>query len=141
MSAKNSVKREIQQLIVRHSPINGLGCFAAVPFARRKKLGEFLGEKITAREARARVARGGKISICELDHRWSIDASRSGNPTAFINHSCNPNGFTRIISGRIYFFALRSIVRGEEITLDYTPSLHPGRPCTCGSSQCRGKIN
>jgi uncharacterized protein len=140
MSAKNSAKREIQHLMIRQSPINGLGCFAAVPIAPRRKIGEFLGEKITAREARTRVARGGKISICEVDHRWSIDASRSGNPTAFINHSCNPNGFTRIVSGRIYFFALRSIVRGEEITLDYTPSLHPGRRCTCGSPQCRGVI-
>ena len=69
MSAKNSVKREIQQLLIRDSPINGLGCFAAVPIAPHKKIGEFLGEKITAREARARVARGGKISICEANHR------------------------------------------------------------------------
>lgn len=140
MPVKNPAKRETEPLVILRSPINGLGCFAAALISARKKIGEFVGEKISARETRSRIARGGKISICEIDRRWSIDASRSGNPTAFINHSCNPNGFTRIVSGRVYFFALRSIVPGEEITVDYTPSLHPGRRCTCGSPQCRGVI-
>ena len=126
--------------MIRRSSINGFGCFAAAPIAVRKKIGEFIGEKITARQAQARIARGGKISICEVDDRWSIDASLSGSPTAFINHSCNPNGFTRIVSARIYYLALRSILSGEEITLDYTPSLHPGRRRTCRSRECRGII-
>ena len=134
------MKQEIEPLIILRSPINGRGCFAAVPLPARKKIGEFVGERISVREAQSRVARGGKISICEIDKRWSIDASRTGNPTAFINHSCKPNSFVRIASGRIYFFALRSIASGEEITLDYTPSQHPGRRCTCASPQCRKVI-
>ncbi|MEO6971260.1 MAG: SET domain-containing protein, partial [Chthoniobacterales bacterium] len=85
------MKREIEPLIILRSPINGRGCFAAVPIPARRKIGEFVGEKISAREARARVARGGKISICEINQRWSIDASRTRQPTAFINHSCTPN--------------------------------------------------
>ena len=138
MNRKNPQRRETEALMIQRSPINGLGCFARKRLPSRKKIGEFVGEKISAREARSRVARGGKISICEIDQRWSIDASRSGNPTAFINHSCVPNSFARIAFGRIYFFALRSIVPGEEITLDYTPSQHPGRRCMCGLPQCRG---
>lgn len=115
-----------------------MGCFSHVRLPARKKFGEFVGEKINAREARDRVARGGKISICEIDHRWSVDASRSGSPTAFINHSCAPNSFVRVAQGRIWFHALRVIEAGEEVTLDYTPSQHPGRRCTCGSPRCRG---
>lgn len=72
-------------LTIRRSSIDGMGCFSHVQLPARKKFGEFVGEKISAREARDRVARGGKISICEIDHRWSVDASRSGSPTAFIN--------------------------------------------------------
>ncbi|MGI8891667.1 MAG: SET domain-containing protein [Chthoniobacterales bacterium] len=126
------------RICVRRSPINGKGCFALVLLAARKSFGEFIGEKISAREAGRRVARGGKISICDLDDRWSIDASRSGKPTAFINHSCAPNSFMRVAQGKILFYALRDIPGGEEITLDYTPSQHPGRPCTCRAPGCHG---
>ncbi len=127
-----------EKLLVKRSSIDRQGCFALVRLPARKKFGEFVGDKIRAREARRRVERGGRISICEIDERWSIDASRSGGPTAFINHSCTPNSFSRIAQGRLYFHALRTIEPGEEITLDYTPSQHPGRPCRCGSVRCRG---
>ncbi len=128
------------RLTIGRSSIDGMGCFSRVQLPARKKFGEFIGEKISAREAGARVARGGRISICELDHRWSIDASASGSPTAFINHSCKPNAYARIAQGRIWFYALRRIETGEEITLDYRPSQHPERRCSCGSSRCRGLL-
>lgn len=126
------------KLIAGKSGINGRGCFAAIPLPARKKVGELLGQRISNREAAQRVARGGKVRICQLDDRWSIDASRGGDATAFINHSCAPNCFSRVSHGHMLFFALREIAAGEEITLDYTPSQHPGRRCTCGAPNCRG---
>ena len=126
------------RLTIRSSAIDGVGCFSRVRLPARKKFGEFVGERISAREAHARVKRGGRISICEIDHRWSIDASASGSPTSFINHSCTPNAYARIAQGRIWFYALRAIAAGEEITLDYRPSQHPERRCTCGTARCRG---
>lgn len=125
-------------LIVRRSSIHGRGCFSRIRLPARKKFGEFIGEKISAAEAGRRVARGGSISICEIDDRWSIDAERSGKPTAFINHSCRPNSYSRVAHGRIFFYALRAIDPGEEITLDYTPAQQPGLRCACGSPRCRG---
>jgi SET domain-containing protein len=127
-----------RSLIAKKSGINGKGCFAAVGFRARTKVGELLGERISNREAARRVAKGGKVRICELDEKWSIDASRGGDATAFINHSCAPNCFSRVMHGHMIFFALRDIAAGEEITLDYTPSQHPGRRCTCGARHCRG---
>jgi SET domain-containing protein len=132
------VSSALAHLVVKKSGINGKGCFAARPLSARKKIGELVGERISNREAQRRVARGGKVRICELDDNWSIDASVGGNATAFINHSCAPNCFSRITHGHMLFFALRDIAAGEEITLDYTPSQHPGRPCTCGAASCRG---
>lgn len=126
------------RLVVKKSGINGKGCFAAVPLIARKKIGELLGERISNREAQRRVAKGGVVKICELDDKWSIDASRGGDTTAYINHSCAPNCFSRVLHGHMLFFALRDIAAGEEITLDYTPSQHPGRPCMCGAPNCRG---
>jgi len=125
-------------LAVGKSGINGRGCFALVPLAARKKVGELIGERITNREAVRRVAKGGKVRICQIDDEWSIDASRGGDATAFINHSCDPNCFSRVMRGHMLFFALRDIAPGEELTLDYTPSQHPGRRCTCGAASCRG---
>jgi SET domain-containing protein len=125
-------------IIVGKSKINGRGCFAADRLPARRKIGELQGERIPNREAARRVANGGKVHICQLDDRWSIDASRGGNATAYINHSCEPNCFSRVVHGHMLFFALRDIAPGEELTLDYTPSQHPGRRCTCGAAKCRG---
>ncbi len=125
-------------LVVKASRINGKGSFAAVDLQARRKVGEFEGERISDCEARRRVGCGGRVMICEVGDGWSIDASRGGNATAFINHSCAPNCFTRIMHGRLLFFALRDIRAGEELTIDYTPSQHPGLPCQCGASNCLG---
>lgn len=133
-------RRVGKTLVVKKSGINGRGCFAAVRLCPRRKIGEFTGERISNREAARRVARGGKLMICEVDAGWSIDASRGGNETAFINHSCAPNCFSRVSRGHLLFFALREIAPGEELTLDYTPSQHPGLPCTCRAANCRGVI-
>lgn len=125
-------------LLVKKSGIDGKGCFAAVKLSARRKVGEFAGERISNREAARRVARGGKVMICEVGDHWSVDASRGGNATAYINHSCAPNCFSRTTHGRLLFLSLREIQAGEELTLDYTPSQHPGLPCTCGAANCRG---
>ena len=66
------------KLMAKKSGINGKGCFASVPFQVRRKIGELVGERFSNREAARRVARGGKVRICELDEKWSIDASRGG---------------------------------------------------------------
>ena len=126
------------RIVARKSAINGKGCFAVEALPARRKIGELLGERITNREAARRVAKGGKVRICQHDDRWSIDASRGGNATAYINHSCDPNCFSRVLHGHMLFFAKRAIAPGEELTLDYTPSQHPGRRCTCGAANCRG---
>ena len=63
-------------------------------------------------------------------------------PPDYINHSCEPNCYCKVIHGHILFFALRDIEPGEEITLDYGESYHSDRKrCSCGAPSCRGRIN
>jgi SET domain-containing protein len=124
------------------SPIDGRGCFATVYFPKGRKIAEFTGEKIFRREAARRLRGRRKLRICGLDSYWSIDGNVGGNGTQYINHSCEPNCYTRIIHGHIIFFALRDIQPGEEITLDYEISYHSNdKKCRCQSPSCRGQIN
>ncbi|HKP73005.1 MAG TPA: SET domain-containing protein-lysine N-methyltransferase [Pyrinomonadaceae bacterium] len=129
-------------LAVRPSPIDGKGCFATVRFRKGRKIAEYAGERISRREV-ARRARGRrKLRICAINSYWSLDGSRGGNGTHYINHSCQPNSYMRITHGHILFMALRDIAPGEEITLDYVITLHPNdKRCHCKASSCRGTIN
>lgn len=128
-------------LLVGPSLIEGRGCFAGRPFTQGRKVGELRGERITRAEARRRAARRQRIRICDVDDRTAIDATSGADATAFINHSCEPNLYSRTVRGHVLFFALRPIGRGEELSLDYGVSYHEGRKrCRCGALGCRGVI-
>ncbi len=108
---------------------------------RRRKIAEYTGEKITNAEANRRAHRK-TLRICAINNRWSLDGSRGGNGTHYINHSCQPNAFMKILYNHILFIALREIEPGEEITIDYETTLHSDRKrCGCGAEGCRGTIN
>jgi SET domain-containing protein len=82
------------------------------------------------------------LRICAINNRWSIDGSRGGNGTHYINHSCCPNAYMKSHYGRMQFYALRDIQPNEEITVDYHSTLHPDtKRCRCGTPSCRGTIN
>ena len=105
-------------LAIKPSTIHGKGCFATVAFQKRHKIAEYTGEKISNAEARRRAHRR-MLRICEVNSRWSLDGSRGGNGTHYINHSCSPNAFMKVLHDHILFIALRDIEPGEEITIDY----------------------
>ncbi|MGH9971682.1 MAG: SET domain-containing protein [Pyrinomonadaceae bacterium] len=128
-------------LEINNSPIEGKGCFSRRPFRRGLKIAEYTGEKISNAEANRRAGRR-RLRICAIDERWSLDGSKGGNGTHYINHSCEPNSYMKILYGHILFIALRDIRAGEEITIDYESTLHSDKKrCTCGAPTCRGKIN
>ena len=127
---------------VGKSKIDGRGCFAARRFRKWEKIAELEGERVSRVEAARRMRGKRRLHICAVDSYWGIDGSRGGNGSQFVNHSCRPNSFVRIISGHVIFFALRDIEPGEEITLDYVESYHPDDyRCRCGVEGCRGTIN
>lgn len=127
---------------VRASQIDGRGCFVTAPFKRGRKIAELVGERVSRVEAARRMRGKRRLHICAVDSYWGIDASRGGNGSQFVNHSCRPNTYVRITHGHVIFFALRDIEPGEELTLDYVESYHPDtHGCRCGAPGCRGTIN
>ncbi|MFN2499574.1 MAG: SET domain-containing protein [Pyrinomonadaceae bacterium] len=128
-------------LAIKNSAIEGKGCFSLASFERGRKIAEYAGQKITNAEANRRASRR-KLRICAINDRWSLDGSRGGNGTHYINHSCEPNAFMKILYDHILFIALRDIQPGEEITIDYESTLHSNKKrCICGAPSCRGTIN
>lgn len=128
-------------LEIKNSPIEGRGCFSKTRFVRGRKIAEYTGERITNAEANRRAGRR-RLRICAINDRWSLDGSKGGNGTHYINHSCEPNSYMKILYGHILFMALRDIQPGEEITIDYESTLHPNeKRCTCKAPSCRGTIN
>ncbi len=126
---------------VAPSAIDGQGVFAAEPVRKRLKIGEIRGESISVAEARIRATRTERVMIVELSAKKAIDFSKSTDPMRYTNHSCKPNGQLVIRNGRVEFYALRDIVPGEEVTVDYGETHHEGRlACRCGAPGCKGAL-
>jgi uncharacterized protein len=59
------------------------------------------------------------------------------NPGCYINHSCNPNSGIR---NSVEMVAMRDIIKGEEVTFDYSTSESEDGwylICHCGEKNCR----
>ncbi len=128
-------------MVVKPSHIEGRGLFTKISLRKRQKIGEFTGERITQREGRRRAKKLQCIAIVEINHQIAIDATNERSGFRFINHSCSPNTFMRIIGEHAEFYALHPIEAGTELTVDCYPSHHNGTlPCRCLSAECRGKL-
>ena len=122
---------------VGDSVIDGRGAFAAEAIPAWRKIGEIRGEAISVEEGRIRATRVERVMMVEISPERAIDFSRSTDPMRYTNHSCAPNARMTIRRGRVEFYALRAIVPGEEITVNYGPTHHQGRlACRCGALGC-----
>lgn len=125
----------------RASTIHGMGCFATTRIAEGTRLIEYVGEKITKKESLRRCEADNHF-IFDLDEKFDLDGNVDWNPAKFINHSCAPNCEAEQDDGRIWIFARRDIVIGEEISFNYGYGLenYEEHPCRCGANDCLGYI-
>lgn len=133
--------RIIYPLRIAKSRIAGKGAYADRSIPARKKIGDLGGVIITMREARKLIRNKKVINLVELDDDLALNASANPNDIRFINHSCAPNTYMRVMKDRVEFYALRNIRKGEELSCDYGETHHEGTlPCRCGAANCRGFI-
>eukprot|EP00250_Pteridium_aquilinum_P013680 c21500_g1_i1 orf=589-3957(-) len=139
------------KLIFARSKIHDWGVFAAEPVEAGDFVIEYIGELVRSRISDIRERHYEKLGIggaylFRIDDETVVDATKRGGLARFINHSCDPNCSTKIItvegSKKIYIYAKRHIEAGEELTYDYR-FFHEGQkvPCNCGSTGCRGSLN
>jgi uncharacterized protein len=129
------------RLAIRESKIHRRGVYALEPIPKGQKVIEYTGERISRRETKRR-GQGSITYLFTLDDYWTIDGAVGGSGAEIINHSCEPNLYTRIVRGHILYMSKRPIRVGEELTVDYrfSDKLDPVA-CRCGSRKCRGTIN
>lgn len=117
----------------QQSRIHGLGIFAARDIA----CGEVLIEWANCTEVLT-VDNVEKLSQEERKRVSFIDGQYIlfKPPACWVNHSCKANA--KGADG--CDVAVRTIKKGEEITVDYVAEKVPGLnlQCTCGSDRCRG---
>ncbi len=126
---------------VAKSKIAGKGAYALQRIPARKKIGDLGGVIISMKEAMKLIRDLKVINLVELDNDLALNASANPNDMRFINHSCGPNTFMRVLKDRVEFYALKNIKKGEELSCDYGETHHDGKlPCRCGAENCRGFI-
>ncbi|TWW61166.1 Histone-lysine N-methyltransferase SETD1B-A [Takifugu flavidus] len=139
--------------MTRFSPshIHEWGLFAMEPIAAEEMVMEYVGEIIRQVIADMREQRYEESGIrssymFRIDQETIIDATKCGNVARFINHSCNPNCYAKIITvesqKKIVIYSRQPISINEEITYDYKfPSEDTKIPCLCRATGCRGSLN
>ncbi len=139
------------------SAIHGWGAFAPDrSFKEGEMIIEYVGELVRPTFAEIREAKvyddlvGAGTYVFRINPEYCVDATRTGNLAHLLNHSCDANCASRTITvkGRdglpvdhVVIFADRDIDAGEELTYDYRFSGEEVLQCSCGSFNCRGKVN
>ncbi|XP_031637437.1 histone-lysine N-methyltransferase trithorax [Contarinia nasturtii] len=135
---------------VYRSQIHGRGLFCNRDIEAGEMVIEYAGELIrsslTDKRERYYDSRGIGCYMFKIDDKSVVDATMRGNAARFINHSCEPNCYSKVVDilghKHIIIFALRRIVQGEELTYDYKfPFEETKIPCSCGSRKCRKYLN
>ncbi|XP_046740317.1 histone-lysine N-methyltransferase SETD1 isoform X2 [Diprion similis] len=147
----NQLKFRKKQLKFAKSGIHDWGLFAMEPIAADEMVIEYVGQMVRPvvadlRETQYEATGIGSSYLFRIDLDTIIDATKCGNLARFINHSCNPNCYAKVITiesqKKIVIYSKQPIGVNEEITYDYKFPLEDDKiPCLCGAPQCRGTLN
>lgn len=147
----NQLKFRKKQLKFAKSRIHDWGLFALEPIAADEMVIEYVGQMVRPIMADRREQFYTQIGIgssylFRVDVETIIDATKCGNLARFINHSCNPNCYAKVITvegqKKIVIYSKQPINVNEEITYDYKFPLEDEKiVCLCGAPQCRGFLN
>lgn len=137
---------------VGRSRIEGTGLFAKRKIPKGARIIEYTGARVPSDAVVAVATEGPRAAVYafRLNETTIIDGACGGNDARFVNHSCAPNCEALCFDDHMYFYALRDITRGEELTFDYqlnasstrrpTSRARAAHACRCGSAQCRGTM-
>jgi uncharacterized protein len=128
---------------IKNTPDRGRGIFAKKVIEPGTLIGDYLGKIIDRKAA---------VASDTLDHHYHMHliagfyviGDKNEDGIHILNHSCTPNCGSDDLEGHAIYYAVRKILPGEELTIDYLLGqpddtcnpCHHG--CHCGSRLCRG---
>ncbi|XP_069368224.1 histone-lysine N-methyltransferase 2C-like isoform X3 [Paralichthys olivaceus] len=134
------------------SRIQGLGLYAARDIEKCTMVIEYIGtiirSEVANRKERLYESQNRGVYMFRIDNDYVIDATITGGPARYINHSCAPNCITEVVTvekeNKIIISSCRRIQRGEELSYDYKFDLEDDQhkiPCHCGAVNCSKWMN
>ena len=122
----------MSDISIKNSEKEGQGVFAARHFQKGEKVLQFFGPIITYDQAASKGQQSGYPIQINVSSYINVQP-----PELYTNHSCDPN--TGLKEPAI-IYTLRNIKKDEEITFDYSTSMHEDdwtMRCNCQSKKCR----
>lgn len=115
-------------LLVKRSSA-GLGLFAGELIPKDSCIIEYVGTEISEAEAYTSKSK----YLFEVTKKKTLDGKPRINKAGYINHSCKPNAEAVIHKQRVFIFAAKKILPGEEVTYDYGKEYTAEHctPCRC----------
>jgi SET domain-containing protein len=135
-------------LEVRKSTVHGTGVYAKQPIKKGRRIIEYTGRIVAWKEATEQEDGPHTFLFGLTNGRDVIDPDVGGNEARWINHSCDPNCEAIEEGNRVFIYALKSLMPGDELFYDYglevdqprTPKLEKEYRCFCGTVRCRGTL-
>ena len=126
------------------SLIAGIGCFAARDYAEGEVIGDYTGDIVDQETADSRYNDREMTYLFEVGEGRFIDGDTHPNPIKYANHSCEGNCESDQEGDHVWLYALRDIAAGEELTYDYSYTVHENDDdpytCHCKARSCRGTM-
>eukprot|EP00939_MAST-03C_sp_MAST-3C-sp1_P000834 g834.t1 len=149
-TAADLEKEAKKKLRFGRSKIHAWGVFAQEKISAGDVIIEYKGEIIRHQVADLREEKYERLRFDDyffrIDQSIICDATQKGSLARFINHSCDPNCRTQIVTEngqkKIFIYAKRDIAIDEELAYDYKFSIEEDKIyCSCGAVNCRGTLN
>lgn len=134
------------------SRIQGLGLYAAKDLEKHTMVIEYIGtvirNEVANRREKIYESQNRGIYMFRINNEQVIDATLTGGPARYVNHSCAPNCVAEVVTfdkeDKIIIISSRRIPKGEELTYDYQFDFEDDQhkiPCHCGAWNCRKWMN
>uniref|UniRef100_A0A8C6Y6L9 Histone-lysine N-methyltransferase 2C n=1 Tax=Naja naja TaxID=35670 RepID=A0A8C6Y6L9_NAJNA len=134
------------------SRIQGLGLYAARDIEKHTMVIEYIGtiirNEVANRKEKLYESQNRGVYMFRIDNDHVIDATLTGGPARYINHSCAPNCVAEVVTfergHKIIISSNRRIQKGEELCYDYKFDFEDDQhkiACHCGAVNCRKWMN
>lgn len=131
---------------IKNTKNKGRGVFCKKEIKAKTIIGEYTGKKVEIEKYDLEKDKDG-LYLMFLDDKYAIYPDLNSEDIHLINHSCEPNCWILNTKDKVFFFALRNIKVGEELTISYLlpPKDKTCNPCShdckCKSKKCTGTMH